>query len=214
MGNSDFSKPLALSDQRNILPFAIISAVMSHPGLRVTKLGLPPRGWQWFCASPPASCLYPGPCAAVVGSGEPSVGISNASASICWVRADTLAGRGAVASGKPLLINQIRHVMALITINILDRDDEDAVQSLSDSKNTHTFQHSHTQFLGCPCSSPDPPGLMTASNCLFASASRILPLSSPLSASGLTLPVCLPPSSLCPACIPCFSLKMQFGELL
>lgn len=73
------------------------------------------------------SCLYPGHCAAVVGSGEPTVGISNGSASICQVRADALAGRGAVTSGKPLLINQIRCVMALITINVLDRDDEDAV---------------------------------------------------------------------------------------
>lgn len=154
------------------------------------------------------SCLYPGPCAAMVGSGEPTAGTSNASASICWVRADALAGRGAVASGKPLLINQIRHVMALITISILDRDDEDAVQSLTDSKYTHTFQHSHTQFLECPCSSPDPPGLMTASNCLFALASRILPFSSPLLALGHILPVCLPPSSLCPAYIPCFSPKM------
>lgn len=134
MGNSDSSKLLAPSDQMNILPIAIISAVTSHPALLVTKLDLPSVGWQWLLCIPSSPRLYPGPCAATVGSGEPTVGISNTSAGICWVRADALAGRGAAASGKSLLINQIRCVMALITINILDRDDEDAVHSLSDSK--------------------------------------------------------------------------------
>lgn len=58
-GNSDFSKPLAPSDQTNILPFAIISAVTSHPALSVTKLHLPPVGC--FCASPPALLFVPWP---------------------------------------------------------------------------------------------------------------------------------------------------------
>lgn len=130
---------------------------------------------------------------------SPTVGTGNTSASICQVRADTLAGLGAVTSGKPLLINQICHVTALITINILDRDDEAAVQSLSDSKYTHTSQHSHTQSSGRPCSSADPLGLMIALSFLFASASGVLPFSSPLPASGSTLPVCSP--SLFP--VPC-----------
>lgn len=74
--------------------------------------------WWWAVGSPLWGSLW--------GSATPVL--------VCRVRADALAERGAAASGKPLLINQIRHVMALITINILARDDEDAVQSLSDSK--------------------------------------------------------------------------------
>lgn len=59
MGNSDFSKPLAPSAQTNVLPFAVISAVTSHPALPVTKLGLPPMGR--FCASPAALLFVPWP---------------------------------------------------------------------------------------------------------------------------------------------------------
>lgn len=187
----------------NILPFVIISVgTVGHSALPVTKLGLSP---MWcFCLSP--SALFVSALLTVLPAGSPTVGTSNISASICRVRADALAGLGAIASGKQLLINQIRHVIALITINILDRDDKDAVQSLSDSKYTHMSQHSRTQSSGHPCSLPNPPGLATASSSHFAPASGILSISFPLPAPGFTLPVCLPPSSLSPAYIPCFSL--------
>lgn len=85
--------------------------------------------------------------------GSPVVRTSNTSASICWARADALAGLETVASGKPLLINQICRVTALITINILDSDDEDAVQSLSantptrPSTATHSPQDTHALHL-------------------------------------------------------------------
>lgn len=162
--NSGFFKLPAPPDQMNILPFTIFSASTgSHLTLSVTKLVLPPTLFH-VSFSPVISApgtvpsqreaLLSGPAIPVPASLIPAIP--------CWERADALAGLGAVASGKPLLINQIRRVIALITINMLDRDDADAVQSLSDSKYTHASQHSHTQPSGHPCSSPDPPRLTAA----------------------------------------------------
>lgn len=121
---------------------------------------------------------------------------SNTTASNCQERADVLAGLGAATSGKPLLINWIHHVIALITVKILDRDDDDAVQSLADNKYTHISQRSHTQFSGPPYSMSDPSWLHAGFDKQYLGFSPgILLISSPLPAPGFIL-ICLPPPPL------------------
>lgn len=126
--NSDFSKPPAPSDQMKMPHSSAISAgTRSHPS--------DGKGW---CAGgavvlqvSSGSAVSALPTMLLQWAGRSStVWTSHTNASICQARADALAGLEAVASGEPFLINQIRHVIALITINTSDRDDEDAAVSV------------------------------------------------------------------------------------